>query len=202
MASAYYTATKSLALTPGHTTSKLITVYRTFDAVGTALALFPLSLNGSRETGGRTFRSSRVSWASAANPATVPGARTLESGWCSGAIQNPKLAHRRPDQHPVRRMPPAGEAIWMTTPIGPTAWNVRHQPSDTSTVPLAFRNSNGALSCLTCHDPHQPREANGILVLRREAVSRVIPRLPHTVSRSHLELVSPVTCRKSQPAQT
>jgi len=40
------------------------------------------------------------------------------------------------------------------------AWNVRHQPLylDQS---ACFRKSDGALSCLSCHDPHEP--------LRREA---------------------------------
>src|SRR5436305_1369359 len=35
------------------------------------------------------------------------------------------------------------------------AWNVRHQPRYLHRA-ACFRNSNGALSCLTCHDPHQP----------------------------------------------
>ena len=34
-------------------------------------------------------------------------------------------------------------------------WNVRHEPSYLHRA-ACFRNSNGALSCLTCHDPHQP----------------------------------------------
>jgi hypothetical protein len=35
------------------------------------------------------------------------------------------------------------------------SWNVRHQPPYLSES-ACFRKSNGALSCLTCHDPHEP----------------------------------------------
>ncbi len=35
------------------------------------------------------------------------------------------------------------------------AWNVRHQPMYLNES-ACFRKSRGALSCLTCHDPHQP----------------------------------------------
>jgi hypothetical protein len=33
------------------------------------------------------------------------------------------------------------------------AWNVRHQPIYLNAA-VCFRKSAGALSCLTCHDPH------------------------------------------------
>jgi hypothetical protein len=35
------------------------------------------------------------------------------------------------------------------------AWNVRHQPVYLSES-VCFRRSSGALSCWTCHDPHEP----------------------------------------------
>jgi cytochrome c554/c'-like protein len=35
------------------------------------------------------------------------------------------------------------------------AWNVRHQPLYLNES-ACFRKSGGALSCLTCHDPHEP----------------------------------------------
>jgi hypothetical protein len=35
------------------------------------------------------------------------------------------------------------------------AWNVRHQPLYLNES-ACFRKSRGALSCLTCHDPHEP----------------------------------------------
>jgi Cytochrome c554 and c-prime len=37
------------------------------------------------------------------------------------------------------------------------AWNVRHQPMYLNES-ACFRKSRGALSCLTCHDPHEPAD--------------------------------------------
>jgi hypothetical protein len=69
------------------------------------------------------------------NPARWTAARQMEfCGTC----------HRKPA--------PAGEDIdWSF------AWNVRHEPAYLVRS-ACFRRSNGALSCLTCHQPHEPLE--------------------------------------------
>jgi hypothetical protein len=48
--------------------------------------------------------------------------------------------------------PPASDGVQIDWSY---AWNVRHQPVYLSQS-ACFRKSRGALSCLTCHDPHAP----------------------------------------------
>src|SRR5262249_39231230 len=82
------------------------------------------------------------------------GAAHVRSGGGAQTIQNPKrlsagelnlfcgACHRKP--------PEAGEETdWSN------AWNIRHEPDYLSHA-ACFRKSNGALSCLTCHEPHAP----------------------------------------------
>ena len=71
-------------------------------------------------------------------------------------IQNPKKfsAARLNDFCGRCHRPPAskGEKIdWNVS------WNVRHQPLYLSES-ACFRKSEGTLSCLSCHDPHEPAE--------------------------------------------
>jgi len=147
----YYAATKSLALTPGHTTSADI-VYRTFDPVATALRCFRCHSTGPIALGAK-YQVQPSELGVRCEACHGPGRAHAESG-AGGAIQNPKRltavqintlcgsCHRQASDLDDDR-------DWSN------AWNVRHQPSYLHRA-ACFRNSKGALSCLTCHDSHQP----------------------------------------------
>jgi hypothetical protein len=146
----YYAASRSLALTPGHTTSADI-VYRTFDPVATALRCFRC-----HSTGPVTL---------AAKFQVQPSEPGVHCEACHGQGRaHAESGGARPIQNSKRRT-----EVQMNTRCGAchrqasdrdderncsNAWNVRHQPSYLHRS-ACFRNSNGALSCLTCHDPHQ-----------------------------------------------
>lgn len=147
----YYTATKSLGLTPGHATDAGL-IYRTFDPVESALRCFrchstgPVTLSDSFEV------------------------QPSEPGVHCESCHGPGRAHaesagKRPIQNPRRLT-----AVQISTLCGAchrqasdldddtdwtNVWNVRHQPRFLHRA-ACFRNSNGSLSCLTCHDAHQP----------------------------------------------
>jgi tetratricopeptide (TPR) repeat protein len=147
----YYAASKSLALTPGHSTSA-DHVYRTFDPVATALLCFRCHSTGPL-TLGTNFRVEPSEAGIHCEACHGPGRAHVESGGAA-AIQNPKrltaaqintlcgACHRRASDVD-------DETDWSN------AWNVRHEPAYLHRA-ACFRNSNGALSCLTCHTPHQP----------------------------------------------
>ncbi|MEO8053457.1 MAG: multiheme c-type cytochrome [Acidobacteriota bacterium] len=65
--------------------------------------------------------------------------------------------HRRP-------APPGSATDWNV------AWNVRHQPVYLNQA-ACFRKSNGALSCLTCHDPHQDLRRNDVAYYNQKCLS-------------------------------
>jgi tetratricopeptide (TPR) repeat protein len=147
----YYAATRTLGVTPGHTSAADI-FYRTFDPVATGLRCFrchstgPLSLAAG-------FQIQPGEPGVHCEACHGPGRAHAESGG-SGTIQNPKrltaaqinalcgACHRQASDLDDDR-------DWSN------AWNVRHEPSYLHRA-ACYRNSDGAFSCLTCHDSHQP----------------------------------------------
>jgi tetratricopeptide (TPR) repeat protein/Zn finger protein HypA/HybF involved in hydrogenase expression len=147
----YYASTKSLALTPGHTSSA-DAVYRTFDPVGTALRCFRCHSTGPVTLGAK-FKVQPSEPGVHCESCHGPGRAHAESGG-RAPIQNPRrltavqinilcgACHRQASDLD-------DDTDWTN------AWNVRHEPAWLHRA-ACFRNSNGALSCLTCHDVHQP----------------------------------------------
>jgi Zn finger protein HypA/HybF involved in hydrogenase expression len=148
----YYSKTKSMALTPGHSTPDGVR-YRTFDPAADILHCFqchstgPLAIGDSRriepsEPGVRC------------ESCHGPGAAHIQANGAKEAIQNPRRltasglnelcgsCHRKPAG--------AAEDTDWSSP-----WNTRHQPLYLSQS-ACFRKSGGALSCLSCHAPHEP----------------------------------------------
>jgi tetratricopeptide (TPR) repeat protein len=148
----YYAGTKSMGLTPGHANAGDV-VYRTFDPVGTALRCFRCHSTGPVNlAAGYIVEPSEPGVR--CESCHGPGARHAQSAGAPGTIQNPKrlkaaelnelcgACHRRASELD-------DETDWGN------AWNVRHQPEYLHRA-ACFRNSGGALSCLTCHGPHEP----------------------------------------------
>jgi hypothetical protein len=145
----YYTASRSMKTTPGHT-NNAGERYRTFDPEASILRCFqchstgPLKLTADfriepSETGVQCESCHGPGAAHATSQKTInnPGKMT--------AVQMNELCgacHRKPAAR--------GDDTEWSNP-----WNVRHQPLylDQS---ACFVKSKGALSCITCHPAHQP----------------------------------------------
>ncbi len=152
----YYANTKLLGLTPGHDTSADIT-YRTFDPVGTALRCFRCHSTGPVSLGpGYKVQPSEPGIRCEA--CHGPGGAHVKAGGGLGSIQNPSKLN------PTELNELCGACHRQASSLDDDTdwsnpWNLRHQPSYLHRA-ACFRNSPGTskqpLSCLTCHDAHEP----------------------------------------------
>lgn len=144
----YFTATKSMGLTPGHDTSEDVR-YRTFDPDATVLRCFrchstgPLSL-------GADYSIQPSEPGVHCESCHGPGTEHVNSRGRPGTLRNPgRLSAADLNDFCGVCHRSAPESDWTDK------WKTRHQPSYLAQA-ACFRNSGEALTCLTCHDPHSP----------------------------------------------
>jgi Cytochrome c554 and c-prime len=190
----YYASTESMGLTPGHSSSSGER-YRTFNPNAAILRCFQCHSTGPLELGAK-FQ-------------LVPFELGVRCEACHGAgqehvkLQGVKSAIKNPKKLPAdalnqfcgscHRKPPAAgdDTNWNN------AWNIRHQPLYFSQSPC-FRESRGALSCLTCHSPHSPLVHTATEYDRRCATCHAKPRHRSSIGgqscvRCHMPEVKPQT---------
>ncbi|MCU1330468.1 MAG: Tetratricopeptide 4 [Bryobacterales bacterium] len=153
----YYSATKTMGLTPGHA-HQSDDVYRTFDPVGTALRCFRCHSTGPVSLAAG-YKIQPGELGVRCEGCHGPGAAHVQAGGGKGGgIQNP--AQLNPNQ--MNQL--CGACHRQATSLDDDTdwnnpWNLRHQPSYLHRA-ACFRNSpetsKQPLSCVTCHDPHSP----------------------------------------------
>jgi tetratricopeptide (TPR) repeat protein len=138
----YFAGTRSMGLTPGHDTADDVR-YRTFDPEATVLRCFRCHSTGALSLG--------------ANYSIQPGEPGIHCETCHvnsrgapGTLINPaRLSAAELNDFCGTCHRNAPESDWTDK------WKTRHQPSYLAQS-ACFRNSNGALKCITCHNPHNP----------------------------------------------
>lgn len=182
----YYSATKTLALTPGHTTTANL-VYRTFDPVATALRCFGCHSTGPIKLASH-FQVQPSELGIRCEACHGPGRAHADSRG-SAAIQNPKRLTA------VQINAVCGACHRQATDLDDdkdwsNPWNVRHEPAYLHRA-ACFRNSNGALSCLTCHDPHQASPSfNARCISCHEKPAHITPIASRSCVACHMPQVA------------
>lgn len=146
---------KAFAATPGHLNGE-DTTYPTFDPSAGILRCFSCHSTGPLALG--------------TNQTIVPHELGVRCEACHG----PSADHARDPDHYAAMNPGrytaeainelCGECHRMPAGVTETTdlrdpWNARHQPLLLA-ASACFRASNGRLSCLTCHSPHEPVDRN------------------------------------------
>lgn len=147
----YYSATKSMALTPGHTDSKDVR-YRTFDPDATALKCFRCHSTGPLTIDASTHGIQPSEPGIHCEACHGPGGEHVKSGGAAVLLNPRRLSAIELNNFCGTCHRKAPEGDWTDK------WRTRHQPSYLNQA-ACFRKSGGTLTCLTCHDPHRPLAA-------------------------------------------